>query len=1045
MIFAFGDFELDESLFQLRRRGDIVRLEPKVFDVLLYLIRRRERVVSKEELLAQLWPGEFLSDSVLPRCIAAVRKAVADDPTAQKVVQTVHGRGYRFVAGVAPASGSDGRGESERAPAGDAAARARPGSVFVGREPAMEELRAALEDACTGRGRLALLVGEPGIGKTRTAEELGALAVQRGARVLGGCCYEGDGPPAFWPWVQILRAYTRDTEPRVLAAELGAGAADLAELVPDIRRALPHLPTPPVLPPEQARFRLFDGVATFLTDLSRPRPLVVVLDDLHWADKPSLLLLQFLARELRDARLLLVGTYRDVELRRQHPLAQVLGDLAREPRCQRIVLRGLAQGDVERFIAGLLGARPPAELVTEVHGMTEGNPFFVGEIVRLLIAEGRLAHPELRTSLSGTLPQGVREAIGRRLNALSEECNRVLTLAAVIGREFDLNLLEHLAELTGERLLELLDEAAAARILAEPSGVPGRYTFSHALVRETLYEELTLPLRVRWHRRVGETLEQLHRSNLDAHLPELAHHFFQAAPAGDAQKAIRYGTRAAERATQLLAYEEATAHYERALQALDLTASDEVERCRLLLALGEAQSRSGEREKSRSTFQRAAGLARTLARPADLARAALGFGGRGEMGMPRDDVLLALLDEALCTLGEAESGLRVRILARLVGTAPYSESLETRRALSHQALELAREMGDRDTLLVALTARAWALLGPDHVEERLEVATELVRTAQETGDKSMGLAGLEIRMGVLLLLGDIPAADREIEAAARLAEEIRQPVYSWFAMWWRGSRALCDGRLAEADRLREAALALGQRIQHPGAMAIAHGQSIWLAAERGGTSEAFLEGFQFLLDHYPPAAVALRAGEAALRADSGDVEEARRAFDALAAQDFIDIPRDEHWLVTLTTLAQACASLGDVPRARRLYELLRPFAQRNVVHDLLRTYAGSVSLHLGLLARALGKLDAAARHFEDALAMNARIGRPFVARTQYEYALMLLERGRIADRRRAATLLDQAMACAGELGMTDTLRRVNELRERLAERPPGGSRRPARP
>jgi tetratricopeptide (TPR) repeat protein len=327
------------------------------------------------------------------------------------------------------------------------------------------------------------------------------------------------------------------------------------------------------------------------------------------------------------------------------------------------------------------------------------------------------------------------------------------------------------------------------------------------------------------------------------------------------------------------------------------------------------------------------------------------------------------------------------------------------------------------------------------VEERLEVASELVRIAQEMGDKSMVLAGLEIRMGVLLALGDIPAADREIEATSRLAEEIRQPVFSWFATWWRGSRALCDGRLAEAERLREAALALGQRIQHPGAMAIAHGQAIWLGAEHSRASEEFLEGFQFLLDHYPPAATALRAGEAALRAEAGEVDEARRAFEALAAHDFTDIPRDEHWLVTLTTLAQACASLGDVPRARRLYQLLRPFAHRNVVHDLLRTYAGSVSLNLGLLARTLGKLDAAARHFEEALAMNARIGRPFVARTQYEYALMLRERGRAADRRQAATLLDQAAACAGELGMAETLRRVNELRGGL----PGGARRPARP
>lgn len=1030
MIVAFGDFELDQRLYQLRRNGEIVKIEPKIFDVLRYLVEHRDRVVTKDELLEKLWPGESVSESVLPRCITAARKAVGDDPAGHKIIQTVHGRGYRFVAAVAATADDVG------APTPGPGAGERPAGVFVGREQAMAELREGLEDAFAGRGRLALLVGEPGIGKTRTAEELGALARQRGARVLGGRCYEGDGPPAFWPWVQILRASIRDADPRAVASELGPGAADIAQLLPDVRQSVLHLPPPPSLPPEQARFRLFDSVTTFLENAARVRPLVLILDDLHWADKPSLLLLQFLAREIRDDRLLLVGTYRDVELRRQHPLAEVLGDLAREPLCHRILLRGLGEADVAQFIAATSGSSPPEALVAAVYRMTEGNPFFVGEIVRLLLAEGRLRQGEEATALNLTLPQGVREAIGRRLNALSEECNRVLTLAAVAGREFDLNVLERIAELGGERLLDLLDEAVGARILAEPSGIAGRYSFSHTLIRETLYEELTTPLRVRWHRRVGEVLEDVHRANPDAHLPELAQHFFQAVPGGDVERAIRYGIRAAERATQLLAYEEAAGHYERALQALDLKLSgDEAERCELLLALGDAQSRSGEREKSRAVFQRAAELARKLSRPAGFARAALGFGGRGEMGMPRDDVLLALLEEALRVLGESETGLRVRILARLVGTTPYSDSLETRAALSQEAVELARRIGDPETLLVALAARAWALLGPDHVEERLAVGTEILRLAQEVGNKAMVFAGHEYRFGVLLVLGDIPAADREIDAAARLAEEIRQPVYSWFATWWRGSRALCDGRFDEAERLRQAALAIGQRIQHPGAMAIAEGQAIWLAGERGGTQEAFEAGFQFLLDYYPPAAIALRAGEAAYHAEAGDAEEARRCFEALAVHDFADIPRDEHWLVTMTTLAQACGALRDTRRAATLYEQLHPFAHRNIVHNLLRTYAGSVSHHLGLLAAAMGRQGQAARHFEDALEMNARMGvRPILARTQYEYARMLLDRGRAGDQRRAAALLDQALACSEELGLEESRRRMTaELRQRAAQ------------
>jgi tetratricopeptide (TPR) repeat protein len=428
-------------------------------------------------------------------------------------------------------------------------------------------------------------------------------------------------------------------------------------------------------------------------------------------------------------------------------------------------------------------------------------------------------------------------------------------------------------------------------------------------------------------------------------------------------------------------------------------------------------------------------MARALARPADLARAALGFGGQGEMGMPRDDELLALLDEALRVLGDDEPGLRVHILARLTGTAPYSDSLETRRSLSQQAVDLAQRTGDRHLLVVALAARAWALMGPDHVDERLAVATDLLRIAEAVGDKTKVLFGHEFRMGVFLVLGDIVAADREIDAAARLAEEIRQPVYQWFTTWWRASRALCDGRFDEAERLRAAALAMGQRIQHPGALAIAQGQAIWLASERGAASEIFEVGFQYLLDYYPPAATALRAGEAAYHAEGSDADGARRSFEALAVHDFADIPRDEHWLVTLTTLALACVAIGDARRAGVLYELLTPFAQRNVVHDLLRTYSGSVSLHLAMLAQAMGRLEPAAHHFEDALAMNTRIGgRPFLARTQYEYARMLVERGRAADRRRATALIDQALACAEDLGLVEARRKALALRQRMAER-----------
>jgi predicted ATPase/DNA-binding winged helix-turn-helix (wHTH) protein len=560
VIYAFADLELDGGLYQLRKRGKVVALAPKAFDLLRYLIEHRDRVVSKAELLDQLWPGEHVTESVLPTSVAAIRRALGSGRSDAKPIQTVHGRGYRFAAPV-----------EEREDASEVAGGA---GLFVGREDVMEQLRSDLTEALAGRGRVVMLAGEPGIGKTRTAEELAAEARRRGAAVADGRCYEGEGMPAFWPWLQILRAIVSEMPAARLRERLGAGAPDVAALVPELRQRLPDLPESDPGESEQARFRLFDSVVSFLHNASRERALVVFLDDLHWADEPSLRLLEFAAREMRTARVALLGAYRDVELRRGHPLSLVLGRLAQEPHFRRVPLRGLAEADVARFMEDTIGRSAPRALVRAVFEMTEGNPFFLCETVRLLAAEGRLDSGASQAAYGVGLPQGVREVIGRRLDQLSDECNRILTLAAVIGREFGVGVLEQTAGLPKDALLELLDEAAEARIVSDQSHAEGRamplplghYAFCHALIRETLYDELTGPQRVRLHRSVAEALEAIYGAAADSHLPELAHHFFQAAPGGDVERAIDYGVRAAGQAREILAWEESVAHYERVLQ-----------------------------------------------------------------------------------------------------------------------------------------------------------------------------------------------------------------------------------------------------------------------------------------------------------------------------------------------------------------------------------------------------------------------------------------------------------------------------------------------
>src|SRR5829696_4757614 len=325
---------------------------------------------------------------------------------------------------------------------------------LIGRERELAALRACLDAALAGRGGGALLAGEPGIGKTRLAEETAAIARERGARVLWGRTYEGEGAPAYWPWIEVLRGLLRGADDEGARALLGAHAAEAAQLLPELRRLLPNLSEPAELEPAEARFRLFDAVASMLTAAARDQPLLLVLDDLHWADEPSLMLLDFVARSLTEAPLMLVATYRDAGLQRGNPLARVLGDLGRRPGVTTLMLAGLDAAGVARMVESVSGAAPTDRLVSTLAGETEGNPLFLGEMVRLLAADGRLrldvtpgdgAPDEPGTATA--VPHTVRAVIGRRLDHLSTECGSVLAVAAVAGRDFDLPVLERVAEL----------------------------------------------------------------------------------------------------------------------------------------------------------------------------------------------------------------------------------------------------------------------------------------------------------------------------------------------------------------------------------------------------------------------------------------------------------------------------------------------------------------------------------------------------------------------------------------------------------------------
>ncbi len=475
-------------------------------------------------------------------------------------------------------------------------------AMLAGRGRELGDLEDALASAAAGRGQLVLLEGEPGIGKSRLADELAARARERGHVVLWGRSWEAAGAPPFWPWVQVLRAYLRAAPPERLRVEAGPGAVELAQLLPEMRSMFPDLPPLADTDSDSARFRLFDSTASLMRNAALTDPLVVVLDDLQSADTPSILLLRFLASQLGEMRLLVVGTYRDVEVTPGHPLFEALGELQREPVTRVVHLEGLDPAAVAQFIQATSERPATDDVVSSVWRATGGNPLFVGEVLKLLRAEGRLSEVVDPHSLRVALPAGVRAVIARRIGHLDAATGRVLELGAALGPEFALDVLRRVAGLEIDPSLDLVDQASQAGLLQQVVGVPGRYRFSHDLVRETLYEELPPGRRARLHLQIGQVLEELRGGPSGGHLAELAFHYVLAARhgagastgAGDdawaatAGKAVEYAGLAGDQATRTLAYEEAARMYAMALSVLDLDPKpkDDV-RADLLLALGE--------------------------------------------------------------------------------------------------------------------------------------------------------------------------------------------------------------------------------------------------------------------------------------------------------------------------------------------------------------------------------------------------------------------------------------------------------------------------
>ena len=864
------------------------------------------------------------------------------------------------------------------------------GETLLGREREMAALRAALASASRGRGRLVLLSGEAGIGKTRLADTFAAEARDHGARVAWGRCWEAGGAPVYWPWLQAARSLLRDVEPDDLRRLIGPDGSHLAQVLPEVRDVLPELPDLPDDDAESDRFRLFDSFSRLLRNAARDGPIVLILDDLHAADEPSLLLLRFVAMDLADTGVVVLAVYREGELAATDPRIGLLAEVARVSSAERLAPPGLTVNEVARYIERAASERPADGLAEAVHRETEGNPLFVGEIVRLLADEGRLRRPPDGAGQPLGITEGVKAVIGRRLARLSDPCRELLARASVIGVEIPLDLVAALEERPASELVLLFDEAVAAHVLMEPRTPGGTWRFAHALIRDVLYASQPGSVRRDLHLRIARTLEALPTSASDPPLAELAHHFVLAGPAAEAGVAIDYASRAAERASSVHAHEEAARLYQLGLQVGGL---DDLDRYPLLMRLGEALTRAGDEEGAQEAFWEAAEIAQHRGLDEELGHAALGYGGMFYwMRAGDDERLVPLLERALATLGPGDSTLRASLLGRLAGALRDEWGMERRSALSSEAVAVARRLGDKRTLLNALICHVSAAMGPDSVEEMAELRREIRELIEETRD-----SWDQYQLIIVTAFGeDWSLARAEVETYRRLALKLRQPILEWYYGVMNAVLGLLEGRLQDTERVLEAARQHGDKAHRWESRFSYRLAIVGLFREQDRLGEVVERAHQLAADH--PGYRMLPPLAAYVDAATGHIDEARRQMDELAVGGFAFLPRDHGWLFGMSYLAETAILLGDAQRAGEIERLLAPYADR-MGFASGEVSSGPVDRIRGLLAAMATRYDEAVELFERAERDAARKGaRLWAVRASVDRARVLVARDGPGDR-----------------------------------------------
>ncbi|MEE8162362.1 MAG: AAA family ATPase, partial [Acidobacteriota bacterium] len=892
---------------------------------------------------------------------------------------------------------------------------------FVGRQREMAELRSALDAAMAGRGQMVMLSGEPGIGKTRLARELASRAKSLGAQVMWGWCYEHVGAPPYWPFVQPIRTYAETVDAVTLSSQMGLGGPAIAEIVPELRAKLPELEHPVAAEPDQARFRLFDSMSTFLKNLAQGQPLLFIVDDLHWADSSSLLMLEFLVREIAASPVLVLGTYRDAEVPATHPMSQTLGNLVRERHFRRVQLSGLTREEVGEFVEGHKGVNLSGDILEMIHSRTEGNPLFVNEVVELIDTEQMAEN----RAWADVIPEGVRDAIGSRLSRLSPRCNQVLGTASVMGREFDLSLLRSLdSDIGADEVLAALDEALIAKVIEELPAVAGRYQFGHALIQQSLYGELSSVRRLRTHASIAEALERMHGSTLAEHAAELARHFAEAQSLLGPEKLARYSLMAGEQALENFAYEEASAHFERALVALQDQPMD-LQQAQILHGLGRAQVATLPRnqiDQAVSTLTRAldffadSGDVESTVAVAAIPIAGFGFGHSTGIGRNLERALALVEPESL------HSGRLLSRYGRVLGMEEGNYELAD--DVFGQALKIARELGDAPLELRTLTVSAGVDTFHLHMQVALDKAKRAIELAIDANDLSSEVPARFWATQAWWGLGDLSGFQSQAEAMLEGAERLRDRYWLASALWRNEWVCASKGEWSAARAFNDRGLEVAP---------LDHRLVAWriISEYQSGDFDRGMEYVKTALDLTQTIPVRPTSGSGATAASLPLIDRitggtAHSEIAGEIAKNILASPAVAPRVAAhaRTGLGLIAAKAGDCATAEEIYSYFNPIRQ-----DLPMLFMATDRL-LGLLSLTLDDMDNAVMHFEDAISFcRSRGYRPELAWTCRDYAEAEIQRG--GDRSLARSLLDEALAISSELEMPPLIDQVKALLEQV--------------